>query len=59
MLRFWTFSLPFLVTWSLRSHAGAAIPTGKAAPDKAGQSWLNSKPLTIAQLQGPVVPVEF
>jgi len=38
---------------------GAAITSGTAAPDVAAESWVNSKPLTIADLKGRVVLVEF
>lgn len=36
-----------------------AIPQGKAAPEIAGSSWINSAPLTINDLKGRVVLVEF
>lgn len=36
-----------------------AIPHGKAAPEIAGSSWINSAPLTLSQLRGKVVLVEF
>lgn len=36
-----------------------AAGNGSAAPDIAGENWLNSKPLTIAGLKGRVVLVEF
>ena len=36
-----------------------AIANGKAAPDVAGENWINSKPLTIGELKGRVVLVEF
>jgi len=62
MLRLWTFSLGLLLALSIGSvwsRAGAAITSGKAAPEIAGQNWLNSKPLTIAELKGRVLLVEF
>lgn len=40
----------------------AALPgaqIGKPAPEISGQSWLNSKPLTLAELKGKVVLLEF
>ncbi len=40
-------------------RAGAALTSGTAAPDIAGNNWINSKPLTIAGLKGRVVLVEF
>ena len=43
--------------------AGAApgrVPRlGDAAPEIAGESWINSDPLTMARLRGRVVLVEF
>ena len=38
---------------------GAAVTLGKNAPDVAGENWINSKPLTTADLKGRVVLVEF
>ena len=32
---------------------------GKSAPEISGQSWLNSKPLNLAELKGKVALVEF
>lgn len=40
-------------------RSGAAFINGSAAPDIAGENWLNSKPLTMAGLKGRVVLVEF
>ncbi len=37
--------------------AGAEV--GKLAPEISGHSWLNSKPLKLAELKGKVVLVEF
>ena len=37
--------------------AGAEV--GKLAPEISGQSWLNSKPLKLAELKGKVVLLEF
>jgi thiol-disulfide isomerase/thioredoxin len=37
----------------------AAAEVGKPAPEISGQSWLNSKPLKLAELKGKVVLVEF
>lgn len=40
--------------------AGVAVAeTGKPAPEISGHTWLNSKPLTLAELKGKVVLVEF
>ena len=36
-----------------------AVSLGKPAPDIAGAPWINSKPLTIGDLKGRVVMVEF
>lgn len=48
-----------LSIWTLWPKVGAAITIGTAAPDVAGENWLNSKPLTIGALKGRVVLVEF
>ena len=40
-------------------RAGSALTSGTAAPDIAGENWINSQPLTIASLKGRVVLVEF
>ncbi len=37
----------------------AAIGVGKPAPDIAGERWINSQPMTIDDLKGRVVMVEF
>jgi hypothetical protein len=38
---------------------GQALRIGQAAPEVAGEAWINSEPLTIAALRGRVVLVEF
>ena len=38
---------------------GSAAGAGKIAPKITGANWLNSKPLTTADLRGRVVLVEF
>jgi hypothetical protein len=48
-----------LSLWAAWPPAGMAIANGKAAPDIAGENWINSKPLTIGELKGRVVLVEF
>ena len=45
--------------WAVWPKAGAAITNGTAAPDVAGENWLNSEPLTMDGLEGRVVLVEF
>ena len=42
--------------WSGNSRA---ISVGEPAPDIAGERWINSQPLTIGDLRGHVVMVEF
>ncbi len=49
-------------TWLLAAAAAAtpgARPAGIRAPALSGREWLNSKPLTRADLRGKVVLVEF
>jgi hypothetical protein len=62
MVRIAAFSVALalaLSIWAVWPKAGAAITVGAAAPDIAGENWLNSKPLTIGALTGRVVLVEF
>jgi hypothetical protein len=49
----------FLATLIFSAGRGDAISPGKHAPELAGETWLNSKPLTLATLKGRVVLVEF
>lgn len=48
-----------LAVGAIAAGAAHAIPLGKAAPEIAGSSWINSTPLTINDLRGRVVLVEF
>jgi len=48
-----------LSIWAVWPKAGAALTSGAAAPDVAGENWLNSKPLTMTGLKGRVVLGEF
>ena len=62
MSRFVAFTLGLVLAlsaWAIWPRSGATIPSGKAAPDVAGENWINSKPLTIGELKGRVVLVEF
>ena len=62
MARLAAFSKAFVITlalWAAWPRAGTALTNGTAAPDLAGESWINSKPLTITGLKGRVVLVEF
>ena len=38
---------------------GQALRIGQAAPEVAGEAWINTGPLTLAGLRGQVVFVEF
>jgi hypothetical protein len=38
---------------------GQALRMGQAAPEIAGERWINSAPLTMQGLRGRVVAVEF
>lgn len=49
----------FLAALIFSPGRGDAISPGKRAPELAGETWLNSKPLTLAALKGRVVLVEF
>ena len=62
MVRFVAFSLGLVLAfsiWAVWPRAGAAITNGAAAPDVNGENWINSKALTIGELKGRVVLVEF
>jgi len=39
--------------------AGQALRPGQPAPEVAGGPWINSAPLTLADLRGRVALVEF
>ena len=56
---FWLFIVLVIAAYTSWPATGAAITLGKSAPDVAGENWINSKPLTIADLKGRVVLVEF
>ena len=51
-----TLFLGALIFWP---GIGDAISLGKRAPELAGETWLNSKPLSLAALKDRVVLVEF
>lgn len=42
-----------------RTGASPGALVGQPAPDIAGAPWINSRPLTMAELRGRVVLVEF
>ena len=48
-----------LALWAAWPRPSTALTNGTAAPELAGESWINSKPLTITALKGRVVLVEF
>lgn len=48
-----------LVLWSLWLPAGSRQLEPRPAPDITERTWLNSKPLQLADLNGQVVLVEF
>ena len=54
-------ALVVLLTVSLAAGpaAGQALRLGAPAPEVAGERWINSEPLTTANLRGRVVLVEF
>jgi hypothetical protein len=62
MVRFAAFSLGLVLAlsvWAAWPKAGVAITNGAVAPDVAGDYWINSKALTIGELKGRVVLLEF
>jgi hypothetical protein len=48
-----------LALWAAWPGPSTAVTNGTAAPELAGENWINSQPLTIAGLKGRVVLVEF
>jgi hypothetical protein len=56
---FWTLIMLAVLVWTWSPKHGTAITIGRPAPDIAGENWINSKPLTLADLRGRVVLVEF
>jgi hypothetical protein len=43
----------------LASRAAALMAEGERAPEIIGHAWINSPPLTMQELSGRVVLVEF
>jgi len=41
------------------THTGRGAPRGLRAPELRAERWINSSPLTLSQLRGKVVAVEF
>ena len=62
MVRFSAFIIGLALVfsiWAAWPKAGVALTNGAIAAEVAGESWLNSKPLTVGGLKGRVVLVEF
>jgi ABC-type nitrate/sulfonate/bicarbonate transport system substrate-binding protein len=58
--RRWMLLLAMAVTIMSAGLATAqALRSGQPAPDVAGGPWINSAPLTLADLRGRVALVEF
>jgi len=55
---FWAL-IVLAAVWTVWPKHGTAITAGRVAPDIAGENWINSKPLAMADLKGRVVLVEF
>lgn len=49
----------FAAAWLSWPINGSAAGAGNAAPEITGEHWLNSEPLTIRDLKGRVILVEF
>jgi hypothetical protein len=56
---FWLLFGLSAAAWLAWPNHGSALTSGQKAPEFIGENWLNSKPLTLAGLQGRVVLVEF
>ena len=48
-----------LIALVLPGLAAAELPIGRAAPELAAGAWINSDPLTVQQLRGRVVLIDF
>lgn len=48
-----------LCSFAVPDVAGQAVRVGTPAPDLAPGRWINSEPLSLGQLRGKVVLVEF
>ena len=51
--------IALLLVWMIRGNAFASPLQGRAAPDLASTTWINSAPLTLRELRGKVVLLEF
>lgn len=51
--------LVLAVAWSVHGHVFAGPLQGRAAPELASTTWINSAPLTLRELRGKVVLLEF
>jgi thiol-disulfide isomerase/thioredoxin len=49
----------FVLIFTCIAFSVATAEMGMPAPEISGQSWVNSKPLNLAELKGKVVLVEF
>jgi hypothetical protein len=48
-----------LIALLLAGLVAAEVPIGRAAPELAAGAWINSEPLTLQQLRGRVVLIDF
>ena len=53
------FALAAIATLAITAPAAMAAPAGKRAPEWDISEWINSEPLSVAQLRGKVIVVEF
>jgi hypothetical protein len=51
--------LTVTTAWSLSGCRAEAFTAGRPAPEIAGGPWINSLPLTLSDLKGRVVLMEF
>ena len=57
-MRTWV-AVAALIALLLTGLATAEIPVGRTAPEFAAGAWINSEPLTLQQLRGRVVLIDF
>jgi len=56
---FWYVFFAITATWGFQPNSALGFSTGKLAPDISGGPWINSRPLSLKELKGRVVLVEF
>jgi len=56
---FWYVLFAITAAWGFQPSSAQGFSAGKPAPDISGGPWINSKALSLGDLKGRVVLVEF